>query len=191
MSVDDDNATVNTLSESKKMQFYVVSQQKFLILYIGTFGMYLVYWFFKHWSEYRNSTKASMWPIMRAIFSIFFTHSLFALFEKKYELKTGHAPKSVNYLATIYVIFAIGCQILSKLSENAIGNPITFYLSLLIMPVSGWIFYHVQSLANYGGEDVTGESNNALTSLNYLWLALGVIFWCLVLFGLFAKTINA
>lgn len=127
-----------------------------------------------------------MWPIMRGIFAVFFTHSLFALFEMKYENKTGEAPKSINHLATIYVVFAIGCQISSKLSENGHGNPLTFYLSLLILPVSCWVLYKAQSLANYSGEDVTGESNNKLTGLNYLWLVLGFIFWCLVLIGWYA-----
>jgi len=165
------------------MEFYIVSQNKFLILFIGTFGLYTVYWFFKHWSKYSKSSGENIWPIMRGIFSIFFTHSLFALFEMKYKLKTGAAPISINYLATIYVVFAIGCQISSNFSDNGYGNPMTFYLSLLILPVSCWVLYKAQSLANYAGQDVTGESNSKLTGVNYFWLALGAVFWFLVVVG--------
>ncbi|MEW6982517.1 hypothetical protein AAD001_07675 [Colwelliaceae bacterium 6471] len=176
--------------QSNEMEFYVVSPKKLLVLFIGTCGMYTVYWFFKHWSQYKQSANEDMWPIMRGIFSIFFTHSLFALFEMKYAKKTGENPKSINYLATIYVVFAIGCQICSKLSDNGYGNPITFYLSLLILPVSCWVLFNAQSLANYAGEDVNGVSNSTLTGLNYFWLVLGVIFWLLALFGLYATTID-
>jgi hypothetical protein len=169
--------------QSNEMEFYVVSPKKFLILFIGTFGMYTIYWFYKHWSEYKKSSNEDMWPIMRGIFTIFFTHSLFSLFEMKYKNKTGEAPKSINHLATLYVVFAIGCQIASKLSENGYGNPITFYISLLILPVSCWILYQAQSLANYSSEDVKGDSNSELTGLNYFWLTLGIVFWYLVIFG--------
>lgn len=176
--------------QSNKMEFYVVSQKKFLILFLGTFGIYTVYWFFKHWSQYNKSANEDMWPVMRGVFSIFFTHSLFALFEMKYTNKTGEAPKSIYHLATLYVVFAIGCQISGNFSDNGYGNPITFYLSLLILPVSCWIFYTAQSLANYAGEDIHGESNNKLTGVNYAWLSLGVIFLVLSLFGLYSTSVG-
>jgi len=178
-------------TQSNEMDFYIVSPKKFLILFIGTFGTYAVYWFFKHWSQYKKSENEDMWPIMRGIFSIFFIHSLFSLFEMKYERKTGEAPKSINYLATIYVFFAVCCQICSKLSDNGYGNPITFNLSLLVLPVSGWVLYQAQSLANYAGEDVKGESNSKLTGLNYFWLVLGFVFWFLALIGWYTTTIGA
>jgi len=190
MAVDIESIDVEPQVQPNEMEFYIVSQKKFLILFLGTFGLYTVYWFIKHWSQYKKSSNENMWPVMRGIFSIFFTHSLFALFEMKYTNKTGEIPKSINYLATIYVVFAIACQIFSKLSDNGFGNPITFYLSLLILPVSCWVLYTAQSLANYASEDVQGESNNILTGLNYFWLVLGVIFWLLAILGLYATAVD-
>lgn len=175
----------NSQVQSNEMEFYVVSPKKFLVLFLCTFGVYTVYWFYKHWSLYKKSSSEDMWPIMRGIFSIFFTHSLFALFEMKYANKTGENPKSINYLATTYVVFAIGCQICGSFSDNGYGNPATLYLSYLILPVSCWVLYKAQSLANYASEDVNGESNSKLTGLNYFWLVLGAVFWFLILFGLY------
>ena len=171
--------------QTDEMMFYIVSPKKFLILFLATFGMYTVYWFFKHWSQYKKSTNDDLWPVMRGLFSIFFTHSLFSLFEMKYEQKTGEAPRSINHLATIYVVFSVGCQVLGKFSDNGYGNPMTFYLSLLVLPVTCWVLYNAQSLANYSGEDVKGATNNELTGLNYIWLIIGFIFWCLALIGLY------
>jgi len=177
--------TMNKIEEeSNEIEFYIVSPQKFLILFIGTFGLYGLFWFYQHWSLYKKSVNGSMWPIMRALFSIFFVHALFSLFEMKYTFKTAEKPKSINYLATIYVVFAIACQIASKLSDSGYGNPFTLVFSLLLMPISCWVLYQAQSLANYSGYDVQGESNSQLTTLNYFFLVLGAIFWLLTIVGI-------
>ncbi|MBQ4851147.1 hypothetical protein [Pseudoalteromonas sp. MMG012] len=184
------NASSVSENESDEIKFYVVSQRKFLILFIATMGMYGVYWFFKHWNEYKKSTNDDMWPIARGIFSIFFTHALFALFEMKYEQKTGNAPKSFNHFATIYVVVVIGSNISSQLSDHGYGNPITLCLGLLMYPISCWVLYQAQSLANYAGEDVNGASNSKLTALNYVWLILGSLLWGLMIIGIYVTFIN-
>lgn len=158
--------------KSPSIDFYIVSPKKALILFIGTFGIYSVYWFFKHWSQYKKSTNDDLWPVMRALFSIFFVHSLFALFEMKYEQKNGEPPKSIKHLATIYVVFAVIGQVCTQLVENGYNNPLTVIFSVLIIPISGWIIYKTQSLANYAGEDVHASSNNKLTPINYLWIVV-------------------
>src|SRR5689334_3319399 len=56
--------------------FYVVSPMKFLIMMVGTMGLYTLYWFYKNWSLLNRKHKA-YWPVMRAVFAIFFTHALF------------------------------------------------------------------------------------------------------------------
>ncbi len=178
------------IEQSNEMEFYIVSPKKFLILFLGTFGIYTVYWFFKHWSLFKKSTDGDLWPVMRAIFAIFFTHSLFSYFEERYKNKTGEAPRSINHLATIYVIVSIGGQIASRFSGNDYENPASLFLSLLILPVTCWILYQAQSLANYSGDDVKGRTNDELTFLNYGWLVLGSIFWLLILLGLYATIVG-
>jgi hypothetical protein len=178
------------LVQSTEMEFYTVSQKKFLILFLGTFGIYTVYWFFKHWSQYKKSTNDDVWPIMRGIFSIFFTHSLFSLFEMKYQNKTGEAPKSINSLATIFVVISIIGNIGSRLADNGYGLPFTVYSSLIALPIACWCLYQAQSLANYTSDDVSGSSNSKLTFLNYIWLVLGFIFWMLALLGMYAISVG-
>jgi hypothetical protein len=180
----------DSTAQLNEMEFYIVSPKKFLILFLGTFGVYTIYWFFKHWSLYKKSTNADLWPVMRGIFTIFFTHSLFSLFEERYKSKTGEAPRSINHLATIYVVIAIAGQISNKFSENGYGNPTTLFLGFLVLPVTCWVLYQAQSLANYSGNDVEGKTNNDLTFSNYVWLLLGFIFWLLVLFGVYATLAN-
>lgn len=178
------DSTPELAANHNPIKFYIVSLRKFLILFIGTFGLYSVYWFYKQWSEYKKSTDEDMWPIMRAIFSIFFIHSLFNRFEARYEHKTGSAPRTIKHLATIYIVTAIVSQVCNKLADNQIGLPLTALLSIAIVPVSCWVLYQAQSLSNYSGDDVLGRSNDELTAANYCWLVLGAIFWGLILIGL-------
>ncbi len=127
---------------------------------------------------------------MRAIFSIFFTHALFSLFEMKYQNKNGQAPKSINSLATIFVVITIIGNIGDRLAGNGYGLPFTFYISLIALPISCWCLYKAQSLANFASDDVSGSSNSKLTFLNYIWLVLGFIFWILILLGIYTTPVD-
>ncbi len=175
----DQQEPVNTT----EMEFYAVSQKKFLIMFLGTFGLYSIYWFYKHWNLYKASQNEAIWPIMRSIFQIFFTHSLFSLFEMKYQGKTGEPPKSINNIATIFVVIAILGNLGNSLAERGYGVPFTYFSFLIALPISGWCLYQAQSLANYASDDVEASSNNKLTLLNYIWLALGSIIWFLNIVG--------
>lgn len=172
--------------QSNEMEFYVVSQTKLLVLFVSTFGLYTIYWFYKHWDTYKKSTNENVSPVMRGIFSIFFVHALFSLFEQKYENKTGGAPKSIRHLATLYLVLSVSPQIVSSLAESGYGPSIGSYASILFMPVTGWILYKAQSLANYAGEDVLGASNSKLTGVHYFGLLLSAALWAIVIFGIFS-----
>lgn len=176
---------------SDKMDFYSVSSRKFLILFLGTFGIYTVYWFYKHWSNYKLSSGEDIWPAMRAIFPIFFAHSLFSLFEMKYESKTGEAPRSSSHFATLFVVISIVGNIGNQMANHGYGLPLTIYSGFIALPLSCWALYKGQSLANYASSDVEASSNNKLTFVNYLWLVFGALFWMTALVGTYALTLKA
>ena len=73
---------VEEVAASPAARFYVVSKRKLTILFVATFGLYGVYWQYKLWSRFKHaapsdSEDAGMWPVMRAIFGVFFIHPLF------------------------------------------------------------------------------------------------------------------
>lgn len=166
------------------LTFYTVSEKKFMIMFIGTFGVYGIYWFYRHWEGYKQSTNSTIWPIARGIFSIFFTHSLFDLFEQKYERKTGERPKTVKHLATLYVVVSILGNIASKLAESGYLLPFSAFSLMLALFITGYCLRQGQSLANYASNDVTGSSNDKLTFANHLWLMLGFVIWVLNIVGI-------
>lgn len=177
--------------EARDADFYVVSRKKFLTLFIATLGMYRLYWFYKNWSLYKTSSDKNMWPVMRAIFSIFFAHSLFDLLGGRSREIDNTYKWSPSGMATLYVIFTIIENITDKLSQKSIGAPYTDFVVLITLPLIGWSLYKAQLAANIACNDPTGSGNSRLTPANYVWIALGGIVWAVAGLGLYSIIFGA
>ena len=58
--------------------FFPVSITKLVVMSVCTFGFYEVYWFYRNWRLARER-GAHVRPALRALFAIFFCHSLFRI----------------------------------------------------------------------------------------------------------------
>lgn len=125
-----------------------------------------------------------MWPVMRAWFSIFFTHSLFGKFESEARMVGTQNVGSLSGIATLTVIFSFGDNVLGKLSGKGIGSPVTDILQLVLLPFIGLLLWKAQAVANLASGDEGGSANSKLTGANWFWIVVGVIIWCLIAFGL-------
>lgn len=169
--------------------FYIVSRKKLAILYLATFGLYGVYWFYKNWSNYKNCSSdkfnvdRSIWPVARGIFSIFFTHALFREIKAYGRDKAALAKWNNESLATQLVLFMIASNVLDRLSYRSIGSPYTDIASILIMAPLVGLLLSAQHMINVSCDDPDGKSNSRLTHVNYAWIALGLIVWFLVILG--------
>ncbi|MEL7537761.1 MAG: hypothetical protein AAFZ58_13195 [Pseudomonadota bacterium] len=176
---------------SDGVQFYVVSVRKFLLLAIMTMNLYVVYWFWRNWRDVRDSTGDDLWPIPRAIFYIFFTHSLFGLVDDKVKEKDASFTWSHRSIATLVVVLTV----ISSVASNAVG-PETggFWVSLVsiaMAPIVAVLLSKAQAVINMASGDPTGSSNSSLTVANWLWMVIGLLFWLLSLFGLYAIFITS
>jgi hypothetical protein len=170
-------------TDEEQFQFYVVSIRKFTVLFFITTGLYAIYWFYINWKNYRNYSGKSIWPVPRAIFSIFFTHSLFSEVQNSLNEKGKTYSWNPGSLATIYVVLTIASQILDKMSRKDIGSPYTDLLSILILPFIYSALVKAQKAINFSQNDPEGDSNNTYTIGNYIWIALGTALWMMITFG--------
>lgn len=175
-------------SDESGRQLYVVSRKKMAILFLATFGLYTVYWFYRNWRNLKDFHGTKIWPLPRAIFFIFFTHSLFARVAVLLKEKQPEYEWSPNLLATLFVVVSIISNVLDRLSYREIGSPFTDILSLVMLPFALVILLKAQDAINLGQDDRHGQSNRRLTLYNYLWIVLGGIFWIFVAIGLLAIT---
>jgi hypothetical protein len=164
---------------------YVVAPRKFLLLMIGTLGIYAVYWFYRNW-KLLNERHQSYWPVMRAIFAIFFTHSLLREVDGILERKTPRYVWSPGMLATVYVVSVLAGRILSRLNNVGIGGTVAGLLALATLVPMVWSLYQAQKAINVSQDDPEGSTNAALTAANWVWLVIGFALWALVALGTIA-----
>lgn len=164
--------------------FYVVSPLKFCLLLFGTLGLYQLYWFYMQWARYRRQTKETVWPIARAIFPIFFVHSLSRQFDAAIRARDQRHDGSPGAAATVYAIAWLVSGVLDRLASREIGSPYTDVLSVVLLVPLGLSLLSLQRAANRASGDPQGDSNRHFTWANYLWLVAGALIWLLLLFGL-------
>ncbi|MCO1332714.1 hypothetical protein MO867_00045 [Microbulbifer sp. OS29] len=175
-------ADLDTTLEGES-SFYVVSPIKFWVMSLGTMGLYSVYWIYRHWAEYRRASGEDMWPVMRAIFSIFFTHSLFSKIQSRLEETEIDYRWSPGLWATFYVIFTIVGSIVDRVSYYSDEISLVDMVSILLLLLTVWPLYQGQKAANMASGDVSGQINSRFTPWNFIWLAIGALLWGFVIFG--------
>ena len=161
--------------------FYVVAPAKFLWLSIMTMGMYFVYWFYRNWRQVRIHNGASISPVMRGIFHVFFVHRLFGEVERRLERQGGHPGWRPEELPTRYVVMLIGSNLLGHLADHDVGMPVTLLASIVITVLMAFVLLPGQRAINLACGDPDGSANRRLTGANWLWLVLGGLFWANVL----------
>jgi hypothetical protein len=165
--------------------FYVVSPAKFIALYLATFGLYGVYWMYRHWTTYRRATRQEMWPVARAIFSIFFFHSLYAEIDQRLRRLKVAYEWNPGTLATVTVVLTLTESLLSRMEKFGATSKIWMVLMVCCIPLIAFVKVTAQRAANAACEDPIGGSNANFTVANIIFLILGGLFWLLVLIGMF------
>lgn len=181
--------TVEKPPSTGTARFYVVSKRKFITLFVVTLGLYAVYWQYKQWSCFKEATpfgsdEADIWPVMRAIFGIFFVHALFRKVKEHSRAGTALDGWEHRSHATLLVVIMLISQILDRAAWRNIGSPVTDYLSLAMIAPLLYYYYNAQAMINISCGDAEGAENSRFTTANYIWIGLGAIFWLLILVGL-------
>jgi len=167
-----------------EIEFFPSSQTKLAILYFATFGMYPIYWFYKNWKLRQKEYGENVIPFLRALFFVFFTHSLFKKIEEASIIK-GIAAWGATTLATIFVLLTVISNILEKINQNSEEIGAIDYTGMIILVVLVWPLYVVQGMVNKVNNDPKGELNSSYSIYNYIFIVIGVLVWLLVMAGLF------
>ena len=168
------------LNAAGENQYFTVSQYKFSVMYIMTLGLYSVYWFYKNWKLQQPYMEKTIWPTWRAVFSIFFTHSLFERIRLSAEQRRITTNYSYGVMASSFVVLMIVGNVLGNLeTEDSFG--VISIISVLILMIALYPLYMVQDTINQLNNDPHGVFNNDITLINYVFIVLGFLIW-LILF---------
>ena len=190
--VNKDNSTAVTTNEP---EFFPVSEGKLITLYLLSFGLYGIYWFYQNWKIQQPKMDKKIMPLMRAIFSIFFTHSLFRIIDKSAEHLDKKHKFNANVLATFFVAAIIVSNVIDRLSLNSsafinMSSNTIIIASIIIFFLSVYPMVKVQATVNRINGDLLGYLNHKYSIWNYLLMALGASMWALMAMGLLAGSMG-
>ena len=165
--------------------FFPTSLKKLVILHVLTLGIYPVYWFYKNWRVHQKYMQKKTIPILRALFYIFFTHSLFKKIADTAKDRNVEMPWSPGTLATVLVLSTIIANVAERIASRMETTNALDYFGPALIFVKLIPLYLIQDLVNKVNADPRGELNRSFSIYNWIFIVLGAILWLLIFIGLF------
>lgn len=196
--------SLESANANSDIRFFPVSEGKLITLYIASFGMYSIYWFYKNWQLQQTSMGKKISPVWRSIFSIFFTHALFRRIDQQAARLDKKHRFSANTLATLFVAAIIASNVLDQLTQltqitqltvsanmfGAVSLNSIIITSLILFFLSIYPLVKVQATVNRINNDMLGYLNHKYSFWNYLLIAIGVISWLLAALGILNEALT-
>lgn len=168
---------------SASVPFYVVSTFKMMVLFLATIGLYQIYWHYKNWrlfklrSQTEGTSGANVWPVPRAVFSLFFVHALLRHVKRLAVAENRDTAFNSTLNASLMVLLMLAGAVLGNFPEaSPYLVPATAAALILLVPTM-FVYRAVQTFINQTCGDPLGAANDTFTVANYLWIAFGVLIW--------------
>jgi hypothetical protein len=167
------------------LPFYAVAPWKVNVYMVCTLGLYAIFWFYRH-NVRRRAAGRDIVPGARALFHVFFTHSLFQEVNEA-EDEAGLAPQSsLAPLATVYVLVVIAESIYNRATANAEFDLTQALVLLLALGIRTTALATVQTRVHRLLTAVAPgyDPNDSIGVGGILVILFGGLFWLLMLVGL-------
>lgn len=170
--------------------FYAVSQFKMTMLFMATFGLYAFYWQYKNWALYKQHERRiegddrDIWPIARAIFSIFFVHALLREALAYARLNNRAASCNVALVGAAMVLISIVMNVLNAFPDPSPYAEMALLGQLVLLVPLLFAYRAAQEMMNAACGDAAGKSNASIETVNLLFIVPGAILWVLLIIGL-------
>ena len=168
---------------SANTPFYVVSPFKMMVLFLATIGTYQLYWHYENWrlfklrSQIEGTSGAKVWPVPRAVFSLFFVHALLRHVKRRAVAENRDTGFNSTLHASLMLLLMLSGTVLGNFPEaSPYLIPATVIALILLVPTM-FVYRAVQTFINQTCGDPLGAANDTFTVANYLWIAFGVLVW--------------
>jgi hypothetical protein len=158
--------------------YFAVSKRKLVIMLIGTSCLYAVYWFYRQWKAYAQSTGGSQWPWARGFFWWVFAYNLFGKLDEELRARAESVNWSHRQRGVALAVTGLGATIVGQL-----GLVYSLLPSILVVIVATYTLAGTLPVVNRLANDIEGVGNCRLTWANWLWLLAGAIMWIIAIGG--------
>lgn len=130
-----------------------------------------------------------IYPVWRALFSIFFAHALFKRIDQQASHLEHRHKFNASALATFFVVTIITSHILDHVygsiqTTGNMSNNFIIMTSLLLFVVSVIPMVKVQATVNRINNDMLGYLNYQYSLWNYVLIVPGTAMWLLLALGI-------
>ena len=116
---------------TEEVKYYPVALEKVFILSLLTYGLYLIYWFYKNWYYVKNRDGSTIIPTARAIFHTLWFYPLYNSFSRDEAFSEGTISEKLKYIF-LTIVFFISAFVMN--SEHVISFIAMVISSLCIIP---------------------------------------------------------
>ncbi|HSX42510.1 MAG TPA: hypothetical protein VLF59_00305 [Candidatus Saccharimonadales bacterium] len=92
------------LTPQRPIEFFSRRPELLVIFMLLSLGSYALYWFYRNWDAVRKANGQKMWPLVRAIFAIFWAWPLFKLMVLQARARGSTSTFSGGGLALFYIL---------------------------------------------------------------------------------------
>ncbi len=170
--------------------YFSVSTSKLKWLYLATFGLYGIYWFYKNWKLQQPFINGKIMPVMRGIFSIFFAHALTKRIKQSMARQNIPENKHLGFLATMFVLLVILGNLASTLADNHVVPQYFNIIWLIMFYLSVYPLIELQEKINMLMDDPIGTINSRYDWRGYAALFIGAVLWLLAILGAVALVVQ-
>jgi transglutaminase-like putative cysteine protease len=114
--------------------FYPMSGLKFLILGVGTMGLYDIYWTYRNWHAVKLKNNTDIMPVARGIFSPIWFYPLFSALRKDSLERFDKNKVMFPFIALIFAAAYLTITFASSYSEHVLVSVLGLTTPLLFMP---------------------------------------------------------
>jgi len=114
--------------------FYPISGMKFMILSVGTIGLYEIYWTYRNWHSVKSKIDIDIMPIARGIFAPIWFYPLFSVLRKDSIERFDKNKVMFPFIAIIFAVAYLMTYIASKYSEQILFTALGLLTPLLFIP---------------------------------------------------------
>lgn len=177
-------ANLETASQASQAtpEFYVIAERKLFILSVLSLGLYMYFWSYKHWSNYKKATQDEIWPWARGLFCIFFVHKLYRRADHQIRISGRSYIFDFEQWATMLVVIIVAGHIVDKMSDHIESLAAVGTWLLISIPLRAYLMQKGQAMLNFAAGDADGSSNARFNIWNYLIMVPGAALWGFMLY---------
>jgi hypothetical protein len=120
-------------------EYYPISLMKFMILSIGTMGIYEVYWCYRNWHGIKAKTNSDIMPIARGIFAIIWFYPLFNALKKDSETRFDKNKVLFPLIAMVFAAVYVVVSYATSFSNHVIWTILSLLTAFLFVPLVTYV----------------------------------------------------